>query len=60
MSRKKVVITLTQAEAEALAYAAGNSLYSEEDAMALFGERKHQVNAAFRGYEKLQAATHGK
>ena len=55
MSRT-VCLTLTQLEAEALSYAAFNSLHALEDAEAVFGGRQREISAAYRAAEKLDQA----
>jgi hypothetical protein len=53
---KKVIVKLTELEAQCMRAAVGNSLYSDEDALALFAGNKHHVNAAYRAEEKLRKA----
>lgn len=54
-SRRYVDVRLTPGEATALAYAVGNSLYSDEDARSLFVDG-HSRDAAYRAQMKLAEA----
>jgi hypothetical protein len=51
-----VVVNLTQKEARCLYIAAQSALDSDEDAMAIFADDRHDVSAAYRALEKLNSA----
>ena len=53
---RTVCLTFTQLEAEALSYAAFNSLNALEDAEAVFGGRQREISAAYRAAKKLDHA----
>jgi hypothetical protein len=53
---KTVVVRLTVSEAVNLSHAVGDSLHSEEDALAIFADDRRAVSAAYRGQRKLNDA----
>lgn len=53
---KKITITMTPTQAQALLYAAGNTLDWEEDAIAVFGNKRSEMNAAYKAYAIIREA----